>query len=623
MDIGLESLGKLTFLRSYSKDGVEAYSDTVERYLQFFRDRFPQFKQQISGYGEVLHNKQAVGSQRLMQFAGPAVTKDEARGYNCGFTGLTSSKDFADMCYLLCCGCGLGASVEEYYVSQMSKVSEGIEETHVIVDSKEGWSDSFKILIDNPLVRFNYSQLRPKGSPISSGGVAGGPEPLEEAHGLIRSILHKKMGLNLSSVDMADFACIVAAAVVSAGVRRSAIIILSDPWDTAMKNYKAGDWWDVTPFRAKANISAICVRNSHEVEGIIDEQLNSPFGERGIVLVNRRNYNDNIGMNPCAEISLKHRSFCNLSSNIVPNSQNADDFIASCRAASFFGTLQASLTNFAYIHEDWKKNSDEDRLIGVSMTGVAQAPKWFTEEVLREAAKQVKEVNAIWSTKLGINPAKRTTTIKPEGSTSCVFSTTSGMHSANFEYGVRRVRVTASTPLAQKLINLYGISESVEVETKYGKNLLPTNKYSFIVKECCSDKDIVLQFPCHYENAIYRNNETSLQALERSASLYKNWVEPGHLNGQETNNVSQTLSFRPEEKEEVKAWLLSNQDKYRAISTLPYDCEAYALMPFEETTYEEYCMYLKQFPVIDWEALGIQSEARSSQACSSGQCEVS
>lgn len=940
MDKGLQSLGMLTFLRSYSKDGIENYSDTVERYLQFFRDRFPQYITQINGYGQAIHEEKCVGSQRLMQFAGEAASRNNERAYNCCFNGLESFKDFADICYLLCCGCGVGASVEDHYIHELPCISEGHECVFVVPDSKEGWADSFYELLSNPKTVFDYSLVRPAGAKLSSGGTASGWEPLKEAHDRIRDILTEAINRQLTSSEAADVVCLIAQAVVSGGSRRSAIILLTSPYDELMSKYKSEGWWDSHPWRAKANISAVCLRNTPEVEFVIDEQLASPFGERGIVLVDKRDRTANVGINPCvsgdttlitqngleridmlvgkqvaiwngfewtevtpaitgenqkmlkikfsdgrvlrcteyhkfhlrdgfskqgkdvvkeakdlaigdrlikhefpvihdgkvasfdtyaqgfksaegmdgynymfvykpkymclkrlgsdktllsadkvtvkletcdipksyipfelnlqgkldwlaglldgdgcelkeggcqlvsvdreflgglqsllttvgvqskvlhaknagmhklpdgcggskdyfcqasyricigatqmqhlkrlglhcerlsfdkcpnrdasvfvkvvsieedgvdplvycftdgkrhlgvfngvitgqcSEISLKHRTFCNLSSIVLPNCGNSEDFYFACQAAAFFGTLQATLTDFSYIHPDWKCNSEDERLIGVSLNGVAQAPKWVDEQVLRQGANEVCVVNSRWANKLGINPAKRCTTIKPEGSSAARFGCTSGMHSAYFQYGVRRIRITKLSVLAQRLIAKYGISDGQATITEYGTNILPTDKYSFIVPECYSDKDIVLQFPCNYANAIYRKDETAVDALERAKSLYHNWIIPGHRDGQETNNISQTLNFHPHEKETVKEWMLSHQRDYRAISTLPYDCTAYALLPFEELSYEEYLKYLERFPDIEWEDFGVTSEVHKTSACSGGGCEV-
>jgi ribonucleoside-diphosphate reductase alpha chain len=619
---GLGSLGILTFLRSYSKDGKENYAQTVERYLQFWRDKYPTLIGQINGYGQALHEKAVVPSMRMFQFAGEAVEKANARSFNCCYLGIEDFKDFADMCYLLACGCGVGVSVQKEYVDAMPAVQEGHEYSFVVPDTKEGWADSFQMLCENPKLRFDYGLVRPAGAPISSGGTASGPGPLMEAHAKIRAILSARLDKHLRPIDVADITCLIAQAIVSGGSRRSAIIILFSSDDAEMLNYKQGNWWDENPQRMKANISSVSNRNTSETEGRIDALFMTKFGEPGLILQHKASNKENTGGNPCLEISLRSRQMCNLTEIISPNLRSESDFLFACRAAAFFGTLQASLTNFTYIKPEWKKDCDEDALLGVSITGCAQAPKFVTKQLLREGALEVIKQNQTTAKKIGINPAKRLTCVKPSGSTSCVMGTASGIHAAHGEYVIRRVRVTKLSLLAQSLIAKFGISDSENAVTEHGTFILPTDKYSFIVHEAYSDKDIVLQFPCHYQNAIYRKNESAVELLERMAEVYENWVKPGHIEGQETNNVSITVSYKPEEVGEVSQWMKDNQDKYRGISVLPDDCTAYPLLPFEEVSKEEWLKYYERFPVINWEVFGISSNASGSSACSGGGCEV-
>jgi ribonucleoside-diphosphate reductase alpha chain len=620
MKSGLETLADLTFLRSYSKDGKENWSQAVERYLQFFRDKFPKLVHQINGYGVEIMEKRCVPSMRLLQFSGPAVEKENLRGYNCTYISPTLFKDFADIMYLLACGCGVGSSVEAHYVNQLPDLPNGFEQEFTVPDDKEGWADSIMILLMNRDARFIYDLIRPAGSKLSSGGTASGSGPLRFAHEQIRRIIGDK--LRLTSVDVADIICIIAQAIVSGGSRRSAIIILSDVYDKEMSLFKSGDWWGVTPWRAKANISSIAVRGTDEVEAALREQLESPFGERGIVLVDKRDYTENVGINPCSEASLRNKSNCNLCEVIAPNCSTELEFIDACRATAFFGTLQASLTDFHYVSEEFITNCKEDALLGVSITGLAQAKSYLTPSIMSEGADVVVKVNRRVAHMIGINPAKRCTMLKPSGSTSCIMGCTSGIHAAYFKKGVRRVRVTRLSPLGISLVRRYGISGCKKVETEYGPNYLPTDPYHFIVPEVFDDKDIVLSFPCEYKDAIYREEEGAIALLERVKTAYNSWVVPGHNRGQERNSISLTISFKPEEKEEIVAWALANQDNYRALSTLPYDCVAYALRPFEELDDEEYAKYLARFPDVDLTELGVSSEAHSTSSCSGGQCEV-
>jgi ribonucleoside-diphosphate reductase alpha chain len=423
-------------------------------------------------------------------------------------------------------------------------------------------------------------------------------------------------------VDVADICCYIAQAIVSGGSRRSALIVLFSYGDTDMLDFKSGDWWDTNIQRAKANISEINVRSSKTVVESVDRVIGSKTGEPALVLVHSVSPEENTGCNPCNEASLRNHSFCNLCEVILPACKSESDMLFAARSASFFGTLQAGFTDLKYVKEDWSTQTKKDALLGVSVTGCAQMPKFITASLLEEAVIEIKKQNRATASKIGINPAARLTVLKPSGSTSCVMECTSGIHAAHGEYIVRRVRVTKISPLGLKLVSMFGISPIIPTETEHGTHLLPMDKYSFIVHEAYGDKDIVLQFPCHYQGAIYRKNESSVELLERAAWFRKHWIVPGHVSGQETNNVSLTVSHRPEEKEEIIAWMLNNQDKYRGISVLPDDCTAYPLLPFEEISKEEFDRYYARFPDLNFEELGISSNVQGTSACSGGGCEI-
>lgn len=610
----LKDLGFLTYIRTYAKEG-ESFKDTVNRYLNYFVKKYPSLEKTIKYYGYAIHGKLVVPSMRMFQFAGIPIDRDNIRAYNCSFTGISSFKDFADVLYILCCGCGVGVSVQQEYINNLPVISEGKEEVFVIQDCKESWGDSIVVLLENPKVQFDYSLIRPEGSPLSTGGRASGPEPLQKTHDDIRKILLNRTGKKLTSVDVADICCLIARCVIAGGVRRSSIIVLFD--DEEMMNYKNFDnWWQTHEYRCFANISRIVKRNSPELERILDISLNSYSGEPGIVLVNENNIQENIGCNPCGEISLKNKSFCNLCEIIAPNCVSYEDFYYACEAASFFGTLQASLTDFNYVSEEWIKNAKEESLLGVSITGQAMAQHICKNKyVLNRGVEIIKEINKKYSKEIGINPAKRLTTTKPSGTTSCMFGVSSGIHSAFSEYCIRRIRVTKNSDLGEKLLKLK--------ERLY----MDDNKYNFIVEDNNSDKkNLVLQFPVKFENAIYRKDESAVQLLDRVKFIYENWIKCGHIEGQETNNVSVTVFYKPEEKEEVKKWLIENQESYRGISVLPYDGGIYELTPFEEVDQEEYEKYLEKYPNINWEefVLGIKSTNKKEiAACSSNGCELS
>lgn len=617
---GLRSLGELTALRTYCKEG-ELWEDVINRYVNFMIDTYPQLEDEIYAMSRCLHNKTIVPSMRLLQFAGEAAKKENFRAYNCAFVAPENFKDFGDLSYLLCCGTGLGVSVEKVYVDNLPAIPPSRRQLVIIPDSKEGWADSWIQLLENPTVEFDYSEIRPAGAPLSTGGTASGAGVLKEGHELIRKLLETDK--RLTPRDVADICCIIGQTIVAGGVRRSALIMLYDQGDNEMRDFKAGSWWNDAPWRGKANISATAVVGTDKAREVIIQALESPWGEPGIMLKQGEAIDENQGVNPCGEISLRNRTACNLTEVICSNCKDAVEFYEACRAASFFGTLQAGLLKFNYIDKRWAERMREDALIGVSLTGQAQAQHLMTPSILIRGSQHVLEVNEETAKQIGINRAKRTTTVKPSGSTSCVFGTTSGIHAAHSEYVIRRIRVNKLSPLGVKLIDQHGLPKVDKVEDEYGNLVnLSRDKYSFIAQEAFNDHDIVLQFPCHYKNSIYRKDETGADLLNRMEVVYENWVFVGHREGLETNNVSLTLSVRPEEKPEILAWLERNQGSYRGVSVLPYDCGQYPLLPFEEVNAEEFNKYLKAFPVLRPEDLEISAVIENTTACGAGGCEV-
>jgi len=604
--MSLEDLGKLTYLRTYAKNG-EVWEDTIQRYLDFFTARQPDLADTIETFGQYIKDKKCAPSMRALQNAGLPLATDNARGFNCGYVGIEQFKDLADLCVLLCCGAGLGVGVCDMYIKKLPVVNAELpEETFTIPDSKEGWGDSILQVLENPNTVFDYSKIRGKGEPlVTSGGTASGPDPLKESLDKIAEIVKSRHGKQLTQANVADVACLVARAVVAGGTRRSALLVLFD--DPAMREFKQGNWFNDAIWRSQANISELTVRDDEEFEVMLQMVIDSEWGEPAIALCAAKDPDENIGLNPCAEVSLRNRQFCNLSSVILPNCVDADDFTQACSAASFFGTLQATLTDFKYIDSRWKLNTEADGLIGVSLTGIAQMPKKITMDDIRLGALVAVEMNKLMARALGINPAKRVTTIKPEGTLSCVMGTTSGIHWAYGRRVIRRVRVNKHTPFGKKLVKEFGVSEG----------------YDFIVPDNYSDNDIVLQFPCEYRANGYRSQKKAIDLLKQMKLFYRNWVKPGHVGGQETHNVSITVEIRPDEKEEVKQWMIQNKNSYRGIATLPYDGGNYELAPMEEVSADEFNKYLEKYPKIDFSKLQVKAKkVQHTVACSGGSCEV-
>lgn len=546
--------------------------------------KFPWLESEIERAFKSVYRGLAVPSMRSTQFAGIPIFRSNARIYNCAFAPLTCWKDFADLFWLLLNGVGAGYSVKWRHIDQLPKVSAGYQSTFIVPDTKEGWADAVLFTLENPQLEADTSQVRPRGAPLSTGGVASGPEPLLQALANIKKILRQADGRQLRPIEAFDIMCYLADVVVVGAVRRAATIAQFDFYDTEMLQAKSGKWYISDPQRARANISAALERDLvSDSPEMIGEVLNYTFksgaGEPGILLTGHPDW----GFNPCAEIFLRPRGFCNLTEINIAACETPDDFLCAAWDAAVIGTLQASYIDFEYLHPDWRKNAEEEALLGVSMTGQAMRWNMLTDSLLREGAQTVLEANTEWARMLDINPAARTTTVKPSGNTSAwLGSITSGIHAAHSDYFLRRVRVDRKDDLGRHLIQTFG-EESPESD-------------SFIEADKHNPENIVVTIPVQMSEAIKREEETALSLLERAKHIYTNWVLPGHIKGAGTHNVSLTVNFKPEEQEDITTWMIENRDYWSGISLLPYDGGTYVQAPFEEITREEYYQWLDKLP---------------------------
>lgn len=579
MKDGKKMLMDLVHYRTYAKTKTngkrEAREETITRVKDMHQWRFPELHDEIEDAFKEVYKGKVVPSMRSLQFSGPPLLKSHARCFNCSYSPLTTWKDFADLFWLSMNGVGVGYSIQKEHINQLPTIRLSDIETFVIEDSKEGWSDSIIALLENPLVRFDYTLVRPKGAKISSGGVSSGPGILLEAHQKIRKILLEHIGVKLCPINCFDIMCFILNAVVVGGVRRSASIALFSDDDELMLNSKFGDWWEDNPQRARANISAVIDRKDKslkdKIEYVTRKCFESNSGEPGIFLSNDcLNY----GGNPCLEISLRNKGLCNLTEINATKCFSEEDFFNAVYSATIIGTLQASYTDFKYIHPDWKKNAEEDALLGVSITGQAQAWPFLTDKLLKEGAELAKEVNRDWAEKIYIYPAARITTTKPSGTTSAWWGTTSGIHAAHSEYYLRRVRVDKKDEFGKYLLTHYRLNEA--------------NSNEFLEKDHFSDENIIVAMPIKMNNAIFRGNENSISLLERAKHIFNNWIKPGHTSGPNTHNVSLTVSYKPNEQEEIIKWMCDNSDSWAGISLLPYDGGTYIQAPFEEISELEY-----------------------------------
>lgn len=607
-------LSDIAFYRTYSAVKSNGYKETwqevCDRYEKFLIESYPQVSSSIRFAVNFVRNQKIVPSMRALQFAGPGLHRENLRAYNCSAATITSFKDVSDGLYLLLCGCGFGYSVKREHTGQLPEISAGAEETHVVGDSRQGWCNSVIDLLNNPQTVFDYSQVRPAGAIVSTGGTASGPEPLKGAHEKIRSILKGAIGRKLSPAEVSDIICHLADCVVVGGVRRSALICLFDPDDQEMLTYKKGSWWEKNPQRGRANISAHILRkgaNKEQFESIIDACFESGSGEPGVVWTN----DPNMVTNPCAEIALQNGGLCNLTEINFSNVSDSFEFAQRAWAATVLGTLQAGLTKFNYVSPKWSENARKEALLGVSMTGLAQnwdlAQKFIAGGVFEAVAKKMKEWNQEAAEAIGINPASRIGCIKPSGTTSAVLGTTSGIHAAHSPYYLRRIRVDRSSPVGLHLSNLLHGTEFIEDDL-----FVPSN--------------IIVSVPCSMDEAVIRDKEPAVRFMNRCKKIYESWILPSHRSGANPHNVSATVTYRENEKEYVKKWLWTYRNSYSGMSLLPLDLGSYVQAPFESITEQQYSELVKRFPSTNLKEVyygEIEKDERQGElACFGGSCEI-
>jgi len=510
---------------------------------------------------------------RSFQFGGEPIEISNNRIYNCAFRFADEPSFFPDLMYLLLGGTGVGYSVQKQHVASLPAIKKPESETYfVIEDSIEGWASAVGVLTDayfegGPLPTFDYSLIRPEGAILkTSGGRAPGPEPLRRTLDDLRDILEgTSEGSQLAPIQVHDMATIIARAVLSGGIRRSAMISLFSPDDEEMLNAKAGAWWEINPDRAYANNSAVLLRGRdddlfHEVFAATKA---SGAGEPGVYWVDDLRY----GTNPCAEITLNNKQFCNLTTMNVGTVESQEDFNNRARAAAIIGTLQASYTKFPFLSDGWEQQTEEERLLGVSMTGIASGA--IDELDASEAAAHAVATNEYVADLLGISPAARVTAIKPEGTASLVAGTSSGIHAWHDRYYIRRMRYNKAEPIAKYLIEKFGIDESPIVE-----------------QDVFSEHQIVVAIPQEAPEGAATREEGAAALLERVKRYHGEWIKAGNRYGGMPNNISATINVQDSEWDYVENWMWNNRYEYNGLSLLPYSDHTYQQAPFESCTRE-------------------------------------
>lgn len=571
----------------------------------------------LNAFGRVL-NKEILPSMRSLQFGGKAIELNNARIYNCAFMCALEPDFFSELMFLLLGGTGVGYSVQWRHVSQLPTIKRpGKSKKYVIQDSIVGWADAVKALVraylqGRGLPTFDFSDIRSAGSPLkTAGGKAPGPGPLRTCLAKVQGLLESKpVGSKLQSWEVSDIACIIADAVLAGGIRRSAMICLFDIDDDSMLGYKSGQWWELHPERGRVNVSAVAFR--HDVEGLTTKKTtkeqfdefwkyvqNSGSGEPGIYWSNHPDW----GTNPCVEIALRHKQFCNLTTINYARIETQEELNAAAYNAGVLGTLQAGYTDLHYLSEGWKENCENEALLGVSITGIADGGHYKRFNWTR-AANEVAKANSVTAKLIGIKSAARLTCIKPEGTASLVLGTSSGIHARHSHYYIRRIR--------------FGKEEAV---TKYLSARFP----ELVVQDLTKPDGVIVELPQKApDRSIYRT-EPPLELLERVKYFHKNWIMPGHKSGENNHNVSCTVSIKPDEWGAVGEWMWENRDSYNGIAVIPFDGSTYSQMPFEECSKEEYEKRMTHLQRVDLSEIREDEDytrLAEEPACAGGACTI-
>lgn len=588
----------------------EIYNEIVDRNKQMHIKKFPFLKEEINEAYQFVYQKELLPAMRSFQFAGKPIELNNARMFNCSYCPIDDYRAFNEGMFLLLSGCGFGYSVQKMHVDQLPEIQKPTKtRKFVIGDSIEGWSDSVKYLIKSYMgmgskPRFIFDDIREKGALlITSGGKAPGAEPLKRCLYEIELILERKNnGEKLTPIECHSIMCHIADAVLAGGIRRSAMIALFSFDDEEMLTCKSGNWWEANPHFGRANNSAVVITNrlkKKEFENFWTRVEASGAGEPGIYFTNDPDY----GTNPCVETALRRNTFCNLVEINGASIIDQEDFNKKSKAAAFINTLQASYTDFHYLRDIWKKNTEKDSLIGVGITGIASGK--LDKLSKKEAANIVKEENLRVSKLIGINPAARCTVVKPSGTTSIVLGTSSGIHAYHDEYYIRRLRVGKN----ESIYTYLSIHHPEILEDEFFK----------------PNEQAVISIPQKAPNTAKLRDESCLDLLERVKEYNLEWVREGHNKGTNYHNVSATITVKDDEWGIVGEWIWKNKQYFHGLSVLPYDGGTYTQAPFESCDEKTYNKLTKSLHKIDLtKVIEIQDNTNLSGelSCSGNSCEV-
>ena len=616
----------------------ETWQETVARYFDFMQEHL---KDNTEGelttkvrkeLETAVLNLEVMPSMRALMTAGKALKENNIAGYNCAYLSVDHWKAFDECLYVLMHGTGVGFSVERQFVNKLPDVPSelvDVDDTIVVQDSKEGWQSAFRKLItylyDGEMPKWDFSKVRPKGARLSTfGGRASGPEPLLDLFSFSTNLFKEAVGRKLTSYECHRMMCKIAEVVVVGGVRRSALISLSNLTDERMRNAKSGQWWSDTPEMALSN-NSVCYTEKPDIGIFMKEWLSlyeSKSGERGIfnreaaikqvASIGRRDTDHNFGCNPCSEIILRDGQFCNLTEVVIREADTQKDILRKVRLATILGTFQASLTDIKRLRPKWVKNTEEEALLGVSLTGIMDNSfmngsntdrghygKRSLPDFLSDLRKETVKINKEWSGLLGINQSTATTAIKPSGTVSQLVDSASGIHTRHNDYYLRRVRADAKDPIAQ-LMEDQGIP--CEADVMKPKSVR------------------VFTFPMKApEGAVLRNERTAIEQLELWFTYQKHYCE---------HKPSVTISVREHEWMEVGAWVYRNFDDVSGVSFLPHSDHSYQQAPYEDCTKAEYTALAKKMPkAVDWNLISTyeltdMTVGTKTLACTGSVCEL-
>ena len=622
----------------YDQNRRETWDETVSRYFRFFKEHLKDScnydlkDSEIKELEEAVLGLRVMPSMRCLMTAGEALKRENVAGYNCSYVAIDNTRSFDEILYILMNGTGVGFSVESKFTNKLPEIAEDFyntETTIVVADSKLGWAKALKeivhLLYGGQIPQWDVSRVRPAGAPLKTfGGRASGPEPLVDLFRFVVKTFRNARGRKLSTLECHDIVCKIAEVVVVGGVRRSALISLSDLSDDLMRKAKSGRWWDDNPQRALANNSYV-IDEEPDVGTFMKEWLSlyeSKSGERGIFSrkaakaqagkYGRRDPDYEFGTNPCSEIILRSRGFCNLSEVVVRETDTLETLREKVRMATILGTFQSTLTNFKYLSKKWQENAIEERLLGVSLTGIMDNSllnhnfvddpqiKYGLNVLLEELRQVAVETNAIWAKKLGIKPAAAITCVKPSGTVSQLTDAASGIHARHSPYYIRTVRADKKDPLAKLMVDLgFPVEDDVMKPNA-------THVFSFPIKSP--------------DRAVCRTDKTAIEQLELWLTYQRHYTE---------HKPSITVSVKEDEWPAVGAWVWDHIEEMSGVSFLPFSDHTYTQAPYTDCTKEEYEDALKLMPKdIDWEQLSqyeLNDQTIGSQelACSAaGSCEI-